>query len=184
MEKLEMAHKTFGKPKPVDTDVEPITFDVADEEGIKCRPSVNGKLLITLVGKVDSGNITLQSEGILEVFGVCVLTNDGENPDDYSGKPLDKHTESELEELAEEDVTPGIDPTSSLGRLNRVLDDPDTPVSIDELAEMVGWLVEQYTARPGKAKSTNSSNGTKNTKRTSRRGQRSTDLTSVPSTSE
>ena len=178
-----MAHRTFGKPKPVDADVEPISFDVADETNIVCRQSVNGKLLITLVGKVDSGNISKQSEGILEVFGVCVLADDGDSPDNYSGKPLEAHTEAELEELAEEEITPGIDPTSSLGRLNRVLDDPDTPVSIDELAEMVGWLVEQYTARP-KVKSTTSRNGAKSTRRTSRRGQRSTDLTSVPSTSE
>lgn len=166
-----MAHRTFGQPKTDATTAEPITFDLAYEEGIACREAVNGKLLIQLVGKVDSGNVTKQSEGILEVFGVCVKADDGENPDGFTGKALEQHRKRELVDAAAEGIEPGIDPTSSLGRLNTVLDDPDTAITVDELAEMVGWLVEQYTARPTVNAST-SSGGAPNTKGTSRRRQR------------
>jgi hypothetical protein len=150
-----VAHKTFGRR----TDTEeaeapdPITFDLAYEEDIACRPRVNGKLLIELVGKVDSGSVALQSEGILQVFEITAKTDDGENPDGYSGKPFARHTAAELQALddvdeGEEPMIAGIDPTSSLGRLTAVLDDPETEIDVEELAEIVGWIVEQYTGRP------------------------------------
>jgi hypothetical protein len=151
-----MAHRSFGasalddKPEIID----PITFDVADEKDIGCRNKVNGKLLIELVGKVESGNVARQSEGILAIFDVCVLRDDGDEPESWSGRlydpnrPYEHHTRAEINALAEEEVQPGIDPTSSYGRLKRVLDDPNTAIELQELAEMVGWLVEQYTGRP------------------------------------
>lgn len=192
-----MAHKAFGQKK-VDSGenvAEPITFDLADEKEILCRKAVNGKLLIELVGKVDSGNVKLQSEGILQVFEVCVQVNDGDNPDRYTGKPLERHRAYELQQIEEQNaeitaenedleegeepedlIQAGIDPTSSLGRLTRVLDSPDTEIQVDELAELVGWLVEQYTARPtGNAAA--SRNGPASGKPTSRRARRTQDRT-------
>lgn len=195
-----MAHRQFGQGTKNDTVVhDPITFDMKDEKDIGCRQRVNGKLLIELVGKVESGNVGKQSEGILQVFDVCVLMDDGDDPDGWTGRkfnpdrPLEHHTAEELAALrtdyqeALEDfqlredpkdddepptpVQPGIDPTSSWGRLKKVLDDPDTDIEISELAEVVGWLVEQYTGRPTRSVAT-SRRGTSNTSRSSRRSQR------------
>lgn len=151
-----MAHRSFGAKRDASEpeDLDPITFDLADEADIGCRGRVNGKLLIELVGKVESGSVAKQSEGILSVFDVCVLRDDGDEPEKFSGRvfngerPLENHTRAELASLAEEGIEPGIDPTSSAGRLQRVLDDPDTQIELTELAELVGWLVEQYTGRP------------------------------------
>jgi hypothetical protein len=181
-----MAHRSFGQAAETPADVEPITFDLSDVTGITCRVAVNGALLIQLVGKVDSGDVSKQSEAILEVFGITVRTDDGENPDKFTGKSFGEHTDHELEQAYEDEVEPGIDPTSSLGRLNEVIHSPDTAISVDELAEMVGWLVEQYTSRP-----TESANGSRaggrGTRASSRRKQRRTagtgaELTSVSDT--
>lgn len=210
-----MAHRKFGQTiRPVET--EPITFDIAHEEGINCRDRVNGKLLMELVGKVDSGSVTEQTSGILQVFDVCVRTDDGEKPDKYTGKrfdprrPLENHTQAELDAIGDENadirdrnvairdendqrepdaepkpyedyVQPGIDPTSSWARLNVVLNDPDTDIAMEQLAEVVGWLVEQYTGRPTK-NAASSRRGTASTNRSSRRASRSSELTSVPAT--
>lgn len=226
-----MAHRQFGTKRNNDDAVapEPISFDMVYEKDILCRERVNGKLLLELVGKVESGSVTKQSEGILQVFTVCVRTDDGEDPEAFTGKrydpehPLANHTALELEairednvkvreeaedavaaenerrkeahkatvakakddepvpeepELAEVDydeldlVTPGLDPTCSLARLDKVLDDPNTEIEVEELAEVVGWLVEQYTGRPTR-KSAKSRAGSTGTNRTSRRARRS-----------
>jgi hypothetical protein len=175
-----MAHKTFGKPRGDDAvAAEPITFDLAGEEGLACRKSVNGKLLIELVGKVESGRVSEQTSGILSVFAICLLTNDGENPDAYTGKDPERHSPKEIEAAAEDEIEVGVDPTSSLGRLRTVLDDPDTEIEIDELAELVGWLVEQYTSRPTQ-KPGSSSGGRASTSRSSRRAARRPGGTSAP----
>lgn len=181
-----MAHKAFAKKKSETVELEEISFDIADEEGIVCRKRVNGKLLIELVGMVDSPEVSKQAEGILSVFDICVLTDDGENPDDYTGKRLVKHTKKELADAAAEGLEPGIDPTSSLGRLNIVADDPNTEIDVNDLAELVGWLVEGYTNRPNE-NAGNSRSGTRSTQGTSRRTRRGAGgtgaaLTSVPPT--
>lgn len=168
-----MAHRTFGR-KNEDEEVEApeeISFDVAGEDGIICRRKANGKLLIELVGKVDSPSISDQSEGILQVFDVTVLTSDGDDPDSYTGKRFENHTKAELQRAEEGEVEPGVDPTSSLGRLDRVLNDPNTEIGVEELAEIVGWLVEQYTDRPTKSASS-SPGGASSIKRTPRRERR------------
>lgn len=168
-----MAHRKFGQRQEV-TEAEapePITFDLADEEEILCREKVNGKLLIELVGKVDSGNVAQQAEGILQVFGVCVVSDDGDEPEKYTGKTPERHRPAEIQEAAELGLIVGVDPTSSMGRLMDVLDDPETAIDIEELAELVGWLVEQYTGRPT-AKSGTSRPGQGNLSRTSRRARR------------
>lgn len=186
-----MAHRSFGQDKPEDATkaIDPITFDLADETDLACRAKVNGKLLIELVGKVDSGNVALQSEGILQVFEICVQTGDGDDPDAYTGKV--RHTAADFRELDEEnaqireenedldedeeptpEVMPGVDPTSSLGRLKMMLDDPDTAITVDELAELVGWLVEQYTGRPT-VNAAISRGGVSSMRPTSRRARRS-----------
>lgn len=214
-----MAHRKFGQGN-VNRNVqapEPISFDLADEEGILCRERVNGKLLLELVGKVDSGNPSVQTEGILAIFDVAVRVDDGDEPDRYTGKQFDRflpfahHTQAELdsvdeanddirehnneirerneqklsearekgEDVDEDDleeletlIEPGIDPTSSHGRLNSVLNDPNTPIEVQELAEIVGWLVEQYTGRPTR-NAGRSSSGSGSSGRGSRRGRRS-----------
>ena len=38
-------------------------------------------------------------------------------------------------------------------RFKTLVDDPDTIVSMETLGEIVGWLVEEYTARPSQAPS-------------------------------
>lgn len=177
-----MPHKVFGKKKAAVEETEstdPIYFDLGDEEGLSCRKSVNGKLLIELVGKVESGNVSAQTEGILSVFSVCMLTNDGDEADKYTGKDPHRHSPAEIKDAQEDGLIVGVDPTSSLGRLRNVLDDPDTEITIDELAELVGWLVEQYTARP-KESTSSSSGGRSNTNRSSRRSARKQAGTSAP----
>lgn len=168
-----MAHRVFGQEPEEDT-VKPevISFDLKDEENILCREKANGKLLIELVGKVDSGSVGKQSEGIIQVFDVVVMTSDGDEPDKYTGKRDEYHSALDRQEAAEEGLIVGIDPTSSLGRLLNLLDDPDVPIEIAELAELVGWLVEQYTGRPTRNAST-SRNGAGGTGATSRRARRS-----------
>lgn len=169
-----MTHKAFGKKKDAASETEaaePITFDMGDEEGLACRARVNGKLLIELVGKVESGSVSQQTDGILSVFEVCLLTNDGDNADEYTGKDPKRHSPKEIEAAQEDELIIGVDPSSSLGRLRTVLDDPDTDITIEELAELVGWLVEQYTARPT-AKPGTSSSGRGTTNRSSRRAAR------------
>jgi hypothetical protein len=213
-----VAHRKFGQETQA-PDREPVTFDMAHEKDIKCRGHVNGKLLIELVGKVESGSIADQSDGILKVFDITVRTDDGEFPEAYTGRrydprrPLENHSQAELdridddnearrernaeireanaaledpdatEELLELLVQPGIDPTSSWGRLKSVLDDPNTRIDIEELAEIVGWLVEQFTGRPTK-NAAGSRVGTSSTNRGSRRARRSPALTSVVPTSD
>lgn len=168
-----MAHRVFGQEPQEETEKpEIISFDLKDEEGILCREKANGKLLIELVGKVDSGSVGKQSEGIIQVFDVVVMTSDGDDPDKYTGKRRDYHSPFEIQEAAEEGLIVGIDPTSSLGRLLNLLDDPDVAIEISELAELVGWLVEQYTGRPTGNAST-SRNGAGRTGATSRRARRS-----------
>jgi hypothetical protein len=186
-----MAHRKFGQRKEETAEtVEPITFDLADVEGITCRPKVNGKLLIELVGKVDSGNVTQQSEGILQVFEVCVMTDDGDDPDHWTGRPANRMKPAEIQAVNEhnddldDDDYPiefGVDPTSSMGKLQEVLDDPNTEIDIEELAELVGWMVEQYTGRPT-VKPGNSRGGPASTRLTSRRARRSQDRATAKQT--
>lgn len=175
-----MAHKTFGKPRGDDAvSAEPITFDLATETGLGCRKSVNGKLLIELVGKVESGRVSEQTAGILSVFAICLLANDGEEAEKFTGKDAERHSPKELEAAIEDELIVGVDPTSSLGRLRTVLDDPDTEIEIDELAELVGWLVEQYTSRPTQ-KASSSSGGSTPINRSSRRAARRPAGTTAP----
>lgn len=189
-----MAHRAFGQ-KSVDESAvprEPVTFDIADEKEIRCRDAVNGKLLLELIGKVDSGSVTQQAEGILQVFEVTVQTKDGDEPDRFTGKKLERHSLADIADIGDandaaaeewdgqphdqddefQEITAGIDPTSSFGRLQRVLDSPDTEIQVEELAELVGWLVEQYTGRPT-VSAGSSRNGRGSTKPTSRRARRS-----------
>lgn len=175
-----MVHRKFGQGSDDDEPevIEPITFDLADEEGICCRTKVNGKLLIELVGKVDSPSVSRQSEGIIQVFDVVVLTNDGDNPEEWTGKRVDMHSTADLQMAAEDQVRPGIDPSSSHGRLLRVLDDPDTEIDMKELAKLVGWLVEQYTGRPTRSAESSQSGGF-GTRGTSRRARRSQERITV-----
>lgn len=42
-------------------------------------------------------------------------------------------------------------------RFQTMLNDPEVIVQVETLGEIVGWLVEQYTARPTKARSRSSS---------------------------
>lgn len=177
-----MPHRTFGQTQIVDDPetYEPITFDLAYEKDIACRPRVNGKMLLELMGNVNSQDVAKQSKGIISVFDVCVLREDGDDPEAWSGRPFDRdrplehHTQAELDAFSREDppVQPGIDPTSSLGRLDHVLDDPNVSIELLELAEMVGWLVEQYTGRPTR-NAGRSTRGSGSTSRGSRRGPRS-----------
>lgn len=51
-------------------------------------------------------------------------------------------------------------------RFQTMINDPDVIVQVETLGEIVGWLVEQYTARPTKAR-TRSSNGRSSGGRTS-----------------
>lgn len=183
-----MAHRSFAvKTEEQEQDpIDPITFDLSTETDLAVRSNVNGKLLLGVMGKVESGNVTRQAEGIVEVFSIVMLREDGENPEGYTGKLYDPeapnrhHTTAELRTALEEDVTPGIDPTSSLGRLNRILDDPNTEIEISELAELVGWIVSEITGRPTK-KSSGSGPGGRSTKATSPRKRQPRVLTSVGS---
>lgn len=145
-----MAHRSFAQiveESPAKTK-EVVSFDLADEKNIICRRRTNGKLLMSLVAKVDSTDTSIQVEGVLGVFDITVLPTDGESPDKYTGRQLQDHTDAEIEIAEENGVIPGVDPTSSLGRLDRVINDPNTEIDIDELAALVGWLVEQYVGRP------------------------------------
>jgi hypothetical protein len=176
-----MAHRSFGSSalaEAPDESADPITFDLADEKDIGCRPRVNGKLILDLVKKLNSGSFGRQSDGIISIFDACVLRDDGDEPERFTGKPFDPdrpneyHTAEELREASANSITPGIDPTSSAGRLKTVLDDPDTYIEISELASLVSWLVEQYTARPTPS-AASSTPGRTSTSRTSGRGRRS-----------
>lgn len=166
-----MAHRSFAEISDGDENVEDITFDLAGEKNFMCRSEVNGKLLMELVAKVDSNNTERQVEGIIEVFDITVLVDDGDNPEQYTGKWPVKHTETELEVAELNEIEAGVDPTSSLGRLTTLLNDPGTRIKIDELAELVGWLVEQYVGRPTGSAS-RSQRGVSNMRDTSRRGRR------------
>ena len=183
-----MAHKSFGKKKSEIEEAvapDPIVFDLGDEEGFACRPKVNGKLLIEMVGKVESGSVAKQTDAILSVFAICLKTDDGENDEEYTGKDPERHSPREIEAAREDRVAIGVDPTSSLGRLRNLLDDPDTVIEIDELAELVGWLVEQYTARPTEKPASSSAsrgNGSRSSRRAARRvGGTGGELSPVPS---
>jgi len=214
-----VAHRKFGHSTNNDKGParDPITFDLATEADLRCRDYANGALLIELIGKVESGSVSQQSQGITEIFNVVVETDDGETPDAWTGRPYDSerplrnHTQAELdgiternEEIRQENdeirtrndekgedeeledeipyVRPGIDPTSSLGRLQQMLRDPRVRLEVDELADVVGWLVEQYTSRPTKS-SSGSRPGGVGTARSSRGGRRSRAGTSEPVTS-
>jgi hypothetical protein len=202
-----MAHRKFGTSTTPEIKKEPVTFDMATEENLLCRQYANGALLIELIGKVESGSVSQQSSGIMDIFTVVVETDDGEEPEAWTGrpydpeKPLKNHTQAELDSIAEENeeirekndeirernaekgedeepeellsyVRPGIDPTSSLGRLQHVLKDPKVAIEVEVLADTVSWLVEQYTSRPTKS-SAGSRPGGVGTARSSRRALRS-----------
>lgn len=213
-----MAHRKFGQSKTTTTtEREKISFDLATESDIVCRPHANGALLIDLIGKVESGSVSQQSQGIMEIFDVVVETEDGEEADSWSGrpydpeKPLKNHTQAELDAIREENeeirerneeirernseeededkhedelpyVRPGVDPTSSLGRVHKLLRDPSIAIEVSDLADTVGWLVEQYTNRPTKS-SSGSRRGGSGTGRSLRAGRRSQAGTSEPVTS-
>jgi hypothetical protein len=142
------------------------------------RPGTPVFLILDLVKKLNSGSFGRQSDGIISIFDACVLRDDGDEPDRFTGKPFDPdrpnehHTPEELREASANGVTAGLDPTSSAGRLKAVLDDPDTYIEISELASLVSWLVEQYTARPTR-NAASSTPGRTSTSRTSGRGRRS-----------
>lgn len=146
-----MAHKSFAVPDETVEAPEDITFDLASEKDFKCRQRTNGKLLMDRIAKVDSLETERQVEGIIEVFDITVLPDDGEHPDQYTGKWEKDHSDAELEYAELHELEVGVDPTSSLGRLTMVLNDPNTQVDVDELAELVGWLVERYVGRPTKS---------------------------------
>jgi hypothetical protein len=202
-----VTHRKFGQPSSLDKKREQISFDLATESDLLCRDYANGALLIELIGKVESGSVSQQSQGIMEIFNVVVETDDGEQPEAWTGRPYDSerplknHTQAELdtisdrnEEIREENdeirernsekgedeeleedvpyIRPGIDPTSSLGRLRAILKDPRIQIEVSELADVVGWLVEQYTNRPTRS-SSGSRPGGVGTGRSSRRAPRS-----------
>ncbi len=202
-----MAHRKFGTSTPSKREKpEPITFDLGPEENLLCREYANGALLMEMIGKVESGSVSQQSQGVMEIFDVVVETEDGEDPESWTGRPynperpLQHHTQAELEGIAEENreirekndeirarneekgdvpeeeleeeltfVRPGVDPTSSLGRLHAVLKDRKIRIEIEDLVETVIWLTEQYTSRPTKSSSGSRRGGT-GTSRSSRRG--------------
>ncbi len=201
-----MAHRKFGTSTPSKREKpEPITFDLGPEEDLLCREYANGALLMEMIGKVESGSVAQQSQGVMEIFDVVVETEDGEDPESWTGRPYDPerplrhHTQAELEGIAEDNkeirekndeirarneekgdvpeeeledelpyVRPGVDPTSSLGRLQAVLKDRKVRIQIEDLVETVLWLVEQYTSRPTKSSSGSRRGGT-GTNRSSRR---------------
>lgn len=202
-----MAHRKFGNSNTTQPKVEDITFDLATEENLLCRQYANGALLIELIGKVESGSVSQQSQGIMEIFDVVVDTEDGEEPDSWTGRPFDpekplkNHTQAELDAISEQNeeireqnteirkrneekgedeeledelsyIRPGVDPTSSLGRLKALLRDPKKRIDVAELADNVSWLVEQYTSRPTKS-SSGSRPGGRGTGRSLRAGRRS-----------
>jgi hypothetical protein len=214
-----VAHRKFGQSSSNDDQKkkEPITFDLATESDLLCRDYANGALLIELIGKVESGSVSQQSQGIIEVFNVVVETDDGEQSNGWTGRPYDpskpreNHTQAELEQIAEKNseireqneeirerndakgedeeleeelpfIQPGVDPTSSLGRLQSMLRDPRVRIEVEELVEVVSWLVEQYTSRPTRS-SSGSRPGGLNTSRSSRGVRRSRAGTSEPATS-
>lgn len=163
-----MAHRSFVKPKDpaeVEDAPEAITFDLADTTDLLCRERVNGKLLMDLIAMVDSNSVGLQSKGITKIFDITLVPDDGENPDEYLGKVLTSE-EYRLAQAVGETRKNGFDPTSSMGRFQEVIDDPATPVEMEELAEIVGWLVEQYTGRPTE-NAKPSANGSTSTNRSS-----------------
>ncbi len=200
-----MAHRKFGSSTPSKREKpEPITFDLGPEENLLCREYANGALLMEMIGKVESGSVSQQSQGVMEILDVVVDTEDGEDPGSWTGRPYDPerplrhHTQAELEAITEENreirerndeirarndakgedeeleeelpyITPGVDPTSSLGRLQAVLKDRKIRIEIEDLVETVIWLTEQYTSRPTKNSSGSRRGGT-GTSRSSRRG--------------
>jgi hypothetical protein len=209
-----VAHRKFGQQRQDEQKKESITFDLATESDLLCRDYANGALLIELIGKVESGSVSQQSAGIMEVFTVVVETDDGDQPDAFTGRPYDpehprkNHTQAELESIGarnaeireqneeirerndakgedeelEEEIPllqPGIDPTSSLGRLMAMLKNPRVRIEVEELADVVGWLVEQYTNRPTRSSSGSRPGGT-STGRSSRGARRSRAGTSEP----
>lgn len=211
-----VAHRKFGQSNS-EKQREPVTFDVGPEENILCRQYANGAMLMEMIGKVESGSVSQQSQGVMEIFDVVVETDDGEQPEAFTGRPYDPerplrhHTQAELETIAEENqeirekndeirernnakgededeeellpyIQPGIDPTSSLGRLKKVLTDRKVRIEIEELVEIVIWLVEQYTSRPTR-NSSGSRPGGIGTSRSSRRERRSRAGTPEPVTS-
>lgn len=211
-----MAHRSFGKQTTDEPKREPITFDLGPETDLLCRDYANGALLIEMIGKVESGSVAHQAEGITQIFQAVVETDDGEEPEAWTGRiydadrPLKNHTRAELDAMAERNreireeneatrlrnegkdeedqqeelpyVQPGVDPTSSLGRILRVIRDPRIRIEMEELAEVVTWLVEQYTNRPTKS-SSGSRPGGIGTGRSSRAARRSRGGTPAPVTS-
>jgi hypothetical protein len=215
-----VAHRKFGSSNTTKRDrPEPITFDLGPEENLLCREYANGALLMEMIGKVESGSVSQQSQGVMEILDVVVETDDGEDPESWTGRPynperpLQHHTQAELEAIAEENreirekndeirerneakgdvpeeeleeeltyVRPGVDPTSSLGRLQAVLKDRKIRIEIEDLVETVIWLTEQYTSRPTKSSSGLRRGGT-GTNRSSRREQRRRGGTSEPAAS-
>jgi hypothetical protein len=73
-----VTHRKFGQPSSLDKKREQISFDLATESDLLCRDYANGALLIELIGKVESGSVSQQSQGIMEIFNVVVETDDGE----------------------------------------------------------------------------------------------------------
>ena len=72
----------------------------------------------------------LQGKAILEMAAL----GSGENSGD-AASAIGKFFEKALKE-------------ESYQRFQRLLDDPDKIVSVESLAEISGWLVEQYASRP------------------------------------
>jgi hypothetical protein len=102
--------KDFGLGGEIETT--PLSFKLHDEE-FNCRPSLQGKVLLSIVGAADSDDASAMSKMISGFFDVCLVDADRE-------------------------------------RFRNLLEDPDKIVSVETLGEIVGWLVEQYTARPTK----------------------------------
>ena len=72
----------------------------------------------------------LQGKAILEMASL----SSGENSGD-AASAISKFFEKALKE-------------ESYERFQKLLDDPDKIVSVESLAEISGWLVEQYASRP------------------------------------
>jgi len=100
--------KDFGLGGEVDKT--PLSFKLHDEE-FNCRPSLQGKVLLSMVGAADSDDPTAMAKMMDDFFGVALIEGDSD-------------------------------------RFKALLEDPEKVVTVETLAEIVGWLVEQYTARP------------------------------------
>lgn len=119
-------HRVFGNAQKQEKKSDPVTFDLLGET-FTCKKKMPGAAILTFVHEADSGEGSRATDALVNFIKRCLKNSDERD---------------RFEELYNREP-----PDSDDGEVDIEV------VEIEDLGEIAGWLVEQYSGRPTPAQS-------------------------------